>query len=303
MGGPDRLNGGLSIMKIVFITVTTRILGWLPLFACSILGKSLGPLVYRLYPSRRKVTQRNIAACFPEYPERVVNQLSRAHFQHMLIGIMTLSIAWWASARRLDKLITVRNIEYLESCMERGENIILLAPHFTNLEILGIWLFTRYKMAAVYKPNRDKQVDDFIRQRRCRFKGKLYQHTGIQKKLIKDLKRGVPLYYLPDQDSGGWGVFAPFFGIPAATFGSLGRIAEMAQAEVIPCIATISESGRRIEILFDPPMQNFPAGNAVEDATSMNRVIEKLINVAPEQYFWSHKRFKTRPEGEKPFYQ
>ncbi|MYB35443.1 MAG: lysophospholipid acyltransferase family protein [Gammaproteobacteria bacterium] len=290
-------------MKVLFIAILTRGFSLLPLSACFMLGKLLGPLVYRSLPSRRNITERNISACFPEHPEREVRQLSRAHFQHMLIGIMTLSIAWWSSARRLEKLVTVRNIEYLESCIKRGENIILLVPHFTNLEILGIWLFSRYRMNAVYKPNRDEQVDRFIRQRRCRFKGRLHRHTGIQKELIKDVRRGIPLYYLPDQDSGGWGVFAPFFGIPTATFGSLGRIAEMAQAVVIPCIATLSGSGHRIEVLFDQPMQNFPTGNAVEDATSMNRVIEKLIGIAPEQYFWSHRRFKTRPGGEKPFYQ
>ncbi|MCY4227521.1 MAG: lysophospholipid acyltransferase family protein [Gammaproteobacteria bacterium] len=290
-------------MKVFFIALITRGLSLLPLSACFILGKLLGPLVYWSLPSRRNITERNISACFPERSDQEVKQLSRAHFQHMLIGIMTLSIAWWASARRIEKLVRVRNIKYLESRMKRGENIILLAPHFTNLEILGIWLFSRYRMTAVYKPNRDKRIDGFIRQRRCRFKGRLHKHTGIQRELIKDMRQGIPLYYLPDQDSGNWGVFAPFFGIPTATFGSLGRMAEMAQAVVIPCIATISESGRRIEVLFDVQMQDFPTGNRIEDATSMNRVIEKLIDIAPEQYFWSHKKFKTRPEGEQPFYQ
>ncbi len=290
-------------MKVFFIAIITRGFSLLPLSVCSMLGKLLGPLVYRSLPSRRNITERNVSACFPEYSGQEVRQFSRAHFQHMLIGIMTLSIAWWSSASRIEKLIEIRNIEYLENSIKRGENIILLVPHFTNLEILGIWLFSRYKMSAVYKPNRDKRVDDFIRQRRCRFKGRLHKHRGLQRELIKDMKQGIPLYYLPDQDSGGWGVFAPFFGIPTATFGSLGRIAEMTQAVVIPCIATISRSGHRIEVLFDKPMQNFPTGHAIEDATSMNEVIEKLIDIAPEQYFWSHRRFKTRPRGEAPFYQ
>ncbi len=290
-------------MKVLVITLITRGFSFLPLPICSMLGKLFGPLVYRFFPSRRKITQRNISACFPERSEREVEQLSIAHFQQMLIGVMTLSIAWWASERRLNRLVKVHDAEYLEECLKQGENIILLAPHFTNLEILGIWLFTRHKMSAVYKPNRNQQVDDFICKRRSRFKGKLYKHTNMPKELIKDLRRGMPLFYLPDQDSGGWGVFAPFFGISTATFGSLGRIAKMSQAVVIPCIATFPRTGTRIEIMFEKPMQNFPTGNAVEDATSMNRIIEKLIDVAPEQYFWSHKRFKTRPKGEKPFYQ
>ena len=290
-------------MKAFFLALVTRTFSLLPLPVCHALGKVLGLLAYGCSPARRKITQRNISACFPDWTDRKVKQISRSHFQHMLIGAMTLSIAWWASKRRLEQLVTIKNAEYLDSRIKSGENIVLLAPHFTNLEILGIWLFTRYRMAAVYKPNRDARIDAFVRQRRCRFKGKLHQHTGLQRELIKDLRKGMPLYYLPDQDSGEWGVFAPFFGIPASTFGSLGRIAAMAHAEVIPCIATISGTGRSIEILFDRPIPDFPTGNEVEDATIMNRVIERLIEVAPEQYFWSHKRFKTRPKGEHPFYQ
>lgn len=263
----------------------------------------LGRIVYWLYPSRRKITRRNISACFPDWSARQVNQVSRAHFQHMLIGAMTLSIAWWATARRLEKLVTFENIEYLERRIARGDNIILLTPHFANLEFLGIFLFTRYRMSAIYKPNRNPRLDNFIQQRRSRYQGKLYKHTEFSKELLRSTRRGIPLYYLPDQDAGNWGVFAPFFGIPTATFSSLGRIAKLTKATVIPCAAIMAETGRTIKIRFDAPMQGFPTGTSIEDATLMNKAVEKLVEAAPEQYFWSHKRFKTRPLGEQPFYQ
>ena len=289
-------------MEAFFISMASRAFSVLPLPACHVLGKVFGTLVYWCYPSRRKITRRNISACFPEWSDSEVNRVSRAHFQHMLTGVMTLSIAWWSPARRLDRLVEFQNLDRLDSHLEQGRNIILLVPHFTNLEILGIALFTRYRMATVYKPHRNPRLDALIRERRSRFKGKLHNHTGTQRDMIRDVRNGIPLYYLPDQDSGAWGVFAPFFGIPTATFGSLGRIAEMAHAVVIPCMVRMADSGRRIEVRFDMPMSDFPKGDAIEDATAMNRVIEKLVGDAPEQYFWSHKRFKTRPKGEPPFY-
>ena len=120
--------------------------------------------------------------------------------------------------------------------------------------------------------------------------------------MIKAVRNGTPLYYLPDQDPGSKGVFVPFFDIQTSTYTSLGKLAKLGKAVVVPCMAKITAYGLKIDIIFDPPMEKFPGGDSVEDAATMNKAIENLISIAPEQYFWSHKRFKTRPKGEKPFY-
>ena len=117
------------------------------------------------------------------------------------------------------------------------------------------------------------------------------------------MKTGIPLYYLPDQDAGRrQSVFAPFFGVPASTFFVLPRLAGMTNAVVIPCFTRQRSWGRGYEIVFHPPLRDFPTGDPAADTTRMNREIEQCVMESVEQYFWVHKRFKTRPKGERDFY-
>ena len=137
----------------------------------------------------------------------------------------------------------------------------------------------------------------------ARFGVVLYARNAPAKSMIRAMRAGLQFYYLPDQDPGdGQGVFAPFFSIPAATFGALGRLARLGAARVVPCATRLLPRGRGYEIIFAPPLENFPSGDEARDAAAMNRAIEELIALMPEQYLWSHRRFKTRPPGEPPFY-
>ncbi len=113
----------------------------------------------------------------------------------------------------------------------------------------------------------------------------------------------MPFYYLPDQDPGKKkGIFAPFYGIPTATYPALPKLAKLGNAQVIPCMARLKRFGFGFDVIYGNPLDNFPTDDLGADVTAMNQAIEALIEHAPEQYFWSHKRFKTRPDGEHPFY-
>ena len=246
---------------------------------------------------------RNISACFPELPENRVRNMACRHFRHMAMALFTMSVAWWSSRRRLERLARFRHRDYLDNCLQAGRNVILLVPHFTSLEILGITLFSQYPMTSMYQRHHNPFMDRLIRQKRGRFGTVLFPQKSSLKPLVKSIRSGIPFYYLPDQDPGhSRGVFVPFFGIQAATHASLGKLAEIGDAVVIPCMATVSRYGTRLDIVFNPPLENFPTGDRESDAAAMNRTIEELVLLAPEQYFWSHKRFKTRPPGEPPFY-
>ena len=221
----------------------------------------------------------------------------------MATGFLLISWAWWAPAKRLAAITTFRNRAVLDHHLARDENIILLAPHFCCLEFLGGLLFSQLNMASIYQKHKNPFMDQFVLKRRSRFGDTMYNSRGISGSLIKSIRNGAPFYYLPDQDPGkGKGVFASFYGIRTATFPSLNKIAGTTRAKVIPCMARIKSSGAGIEVIFHPPLKDYPCGDAVEDANAMNRAIEDLIANAPAQYFWSHKRFKTRPDGEKSFY-
>jgi lauroyl/myristoyl acyltransferase len=116
--------------------------------------------------------------------------------------------------------------------------------------------------------------------------------------LIRAAKQGTPCYYMPDQDFGenNLTLFAPFFGVPSSTLTTLSVMARLANAQVIPIYPIMREDGH-YEVTFDAPLENFPSGDAVVDATRVNEVVEKCIRMAPAQYMWTLQWFKTRPGG------
>jgi len=117
------------------------------------------------------------------------------------------------------------------------------------------------------------------------------------------MREGRPLYYLPDMDYGPRGaLFVPFFGVAAATMPGLSRIARVTGAKVLPCVTHMLPHGAGYVVSIEPPWSDFPGEDAAADTLRMNQYIERKILEAPEQYFWMHKRFKTRPEGEARFY-
>ncbi len=266
-------------------------------------GMVIGEIAFRLYRSRRRITTINLGLCFPDLAENSIRNLARAHFHAMATGFLLISWAWWAPKERLAAVTSFRNRAVLDDHLAKGENIILLAPHFCCLEFLGGLLFSQLNMVSIYQKHKNPFMEQFMLQRRSRFGDTMYSSRGVSGSLVKSVRNGVPFYYLPDQDPGRKrGVFASFYGIRTATLPSLNRIAGITRAKVIPCMARIKNSGAGIEIIFHPPLRDYPCGDALRDADTMNRAIEDLIANAPAQYFWSHKRFKTRPDGEESFY-
>ncbi len=266
-------------------------------------GVTVGEIAFWLYRSRRRITRINLRLCFPGLSDKDTRNLARAHFHAMATGFLLISWAWWAPAKRLAAITTFRNRAILDDHLAKGENVILLVPHFCCLEFLGGLLFSQFNMVSIYQKHKNPFMERFMLKRRTRFGDAMYSSKGISSSLIKSIRNGAPFYYLPDQDPGEErGVFASFYGIRTATLPSLNKIAATTRAKVIPCMARIKSFGAGIEVIFHPPLKDYPCGDALEDASAMNRAIEDLIANAPAQYFWSHKRFKTRPDGEESFY-
>jgi KDO2-lipid IV(A) lauroyltransferase len=154
---------------------------------------------------------------------------------------------------------------------------------------------------ALYRSDPNPLMSYAIATARSRVNEGAIQRNDTRK-LIRKLRQGHIVWYAPDQDyQSAQSVFAPFFGIPASTVIATMRIAKMSDAAVIPFFCYREPKGRfRLEI--QPPLDNFPSGDDLVDATRVNRVIENAVRVAPGQYLWVHRRFKTRPEGEASFY-
>ena len=280
-----------------------RAISLLPLPLIAFFGGVLGLLLYALHAERRRIVHVNIERCFPEMSGRQQARLARRHFRAFGQTLLDTGIAWWASPARIKRLTRFRGREHYEQALRENKSIILMTPHFLGLEIGGVRLSMERPMATIFRHPTNEAVRWVMQRARSRFHMQLVEHNKPLTAAIRQVKRGSPLYYLSDQDAGRRNaVFAPFFGIPAATFIVLPRLAEMTGAAVLPCYTRQLSWGRGYEIIFRPPLSDFPSADPVADTTRMNQEIEECVRAAPEQYFWLHKRFKTRPKGEKDFY-
>ena len=157
-------------------------------------------------------------------------------------------------------------------------------------------------MATMYQYSKNTLIDEVVKRGRLRFGGALVERKEPLRRLLKLIRSGHPFIYLPDQDAGRKGIFVPFFGQAASTIPMLGKFAGLTNSVVIPCRTEIKPWGKGYHVVFGAPLEDFPLNDEVKDTTKMNQSIEEMIRQCPEQYFWAHKRFKTRPEGAPKFY-
>jgi KDO2-lipid IV(A) lauroyltransferase len=275
---------------------------FLPLSVIAALGNLLGTLAYPLAAERRRVGDINLKLCFPDMDEKTRKKLLRAHFRMFMRGLFERSIVWWASAERINSLIRVEGVEHFEAV--KGKPMILLTPHFVGMDTGGQWIAQRVDTVCMYSNQKNMYLTRLLREKRCRFGNqRLFSRQEGLRAIIKGMKENLPFIYPPDQDQGVKdGAFIPFFGVPAATMTSVPRIAKMTDAKVVPSITRVLPGGQGYVLTFYPAWDNFPSGDDVADARRMNEFIEQRVLEMPEQYFWLHKRFKTRPEGEARFY-
>jgi len=275
---------------------------FLPLRIIAAIGNGIGLLLYWLAAERRHVGAINLKLCFPEMGEQAREQLLRAHFKMFARGLVERSILWWSSAERIHSLIRVEGLEHFEAI--KGQSAILLTPHFVGMDAGGQWVAQQTDTVCMYANQKSAYMTKLLLEKRARFRHQhLYSRQQGLRPIIKGMREGMPFIYPPDQDQGVKdGVFVPFFGVAAATMTSVSRIAQMTGAKVVPGITRVLPGGAGYVLTFYPAWENYPSNDAAHDARRMNEFIEQRILEMPEQYFWLHKRFKTRPEGEAKFY-
>lgn len=280
-----------------------RAISLLPFPAVAALGSGIGDLARRLHAPRRRIAARNIELCFPELSAGERAGILREHFRYVGQSFTATGVTWWASRRRLLGLVRLHDRHHYDAALADGRNVILLAPHFVSLEVGGVVLSAERPMVSMYQYAKNELADALVRRGRSRFGGELFERKGDMRNLIRTIRSGKPFYYLPDQDAGRRrGIFAPFFGVAASTYPMLSRFAQMTRAVVIPCVTLLRPDGRGYDLRFYPALEDFPSDDVLADTTAMNKIIEGLVRAHPAQYFWLHKRFKTRPEGEPSLY-
>ena len=268
---------------------------FLPMRWIGALGAALGALIYRF--GRGRVTRINLGLCFPEMPERSRDALGRKHFRMLGRNALELSIMVWGSEKQLLDLIHVEGIEHLRAV--GGRPVIALAPHFIGLNMGGIRVAYEYPgTASVYSRQKNPVLDAIFLKARMRFgEPHLVSRQEGLRSIIRVIKSGKPFYFLPDMDFGARdAIFSTFFGVKTATITTLPRLARLTAAAVIPVVTR--QEGEGYVVRFYPQWRDYPSGDVEADVRRMNAFIEDRVREMPEQYFWAHKRFKTRPPGE-----
>ncbi len=278
-----------------------RLIARLPLSWVRALGTLVGWVLYGLAVPRRRVVMRNLVLCFPQHTLAQRRRWARECFVYFAQAWFDRSWLWNGPVDVLGgRLRMVGAVQELQG----SEPTVIFAPHFFGLDAAGTAINHQIgrPMVSIYTPQRSEAVDQWLHDGRRRF-GNLqlfYRDQGV-KALIAALREGALLYLLSDMNFGPEeSIFVPFYGVQAATVPSLPRFARLGRAKVVPVTARITSQGSDIEV--HPAWPDYPGSDVEADTAYMNRWLEGVINTMPSQYYWVHKRFKTRPPGEPGVY-
>jgi KDO2-lipid IV(A) lauroyltransferase len=266
------------------------------------LGRVLGKILYRFGKRRRHIAEVNVALCFPELSKDEQHSLVKKVFAENAIGFIETAVSWFRKPSYSYQHITVEGLEHLEAAKKLGRGVILVGSHFSTLDLGGLLVTAHTKLDASYRPQKNKLINDVMIKSRQGFLDRVINHRNMRE-VLKSLKDGHVLWYAPDQDYGRKvSVFAPFFGINAATIKFTAKLAKFNNSPVVILGHYRKADDSGYVVSYSKALEGFPSGDDVADATQVNEGIEREIRKCPEQYMWVHRRFKTRPEGEDGFY-
>ena len=280
-----------------------RVIVMLPYPAVMKFGRGLGRFVWTFLPQKRRhVLLRNLEGCFPDLSEHERKELANRHISSMGQGFVEVVLAWWGKDEKLKRLVHLEGLEHLLEAKKKNRGVILLSAHFTSLEIGGRLLAQSTPFHVMYRPSDNAAVEYLMKKNRTLHFDNAVRKSDV-KGLIRSLQQGNAIWYAPDQNAGHKNsVFAPFFDIPTATGTATARIAKITGAPVVPFLPLRRKDGKGYDLTIFPPLDNFPTGDDLEDATRINAIFEEWARMQPEDYFWFHRRFRIRPPGEPDFY-
>jgi Kdo2-lipid IVA lauroyltransferase/acyltransferase len=261
------------------------------------LGQGLGLAGYRLARARRRITEVNLALCFPDLDAVERQRLTRESFRHTGVSVAELMLAWLNPGRPLDHRFTVTGVEHLTAAQSLGRGVILLGGHFSCMDIVAQSVAARVKIDVMYRENKNPVLEWLQVRGRGHYFDTVIERDDMRQTLRR-IKSGHTVWYAPDQDYGPrHSVFAPFFGVAAASITATARLARLNDSPVVFMSQYRDLEHLTWELRFHPALEAFPSGDDVADATRINAVIEQAVLEHPEQYLWAHRRFKTRPPG------
>ena len=290
-----------EVLARAWIALISTTAGWSAAARARLAGL-IGDALWLLVWPRRRVTLANLRACFPQMSEQERRALGRRLFRNIARSVLDHSVLWRGSREAVERLVRVEGIEHVLDAANRP--LILLAPHFVGLDAGGLRVNTLVRGVSIYARQSNAAWDEQLLAGRRRFNDPvLIPRRGAAelKEVLRAMRAGLPFYYLPDMDNGATNsIFVPFFGVPAATIPMVSRLARLNGAKVVLSVTEMTDDGYVLH--FEAPWDDFPGAGVEDDTGRMNREIERWVLRLPDQYLWTHKRFKTRPPGAPPMY-
>lgn len=275
----------------------------LPAVMVDMLANLLGDIARNVNSKRRRIARKNIQLCFSKYTLEGRKRMLLRTFRSQMRSVLHYGLIWWGSRARLNKRIIVQGQEHIDASLAAGRSVIIMASHSVGLEAAVSAITLRYPISGPFKMLKNPVINYLVAKGRARFGTLLYSRDAGLRPIIRDVRNGHIMFYLPDEDLGkDRSIFVPFFGVKKATVPVLGRLAKSCNADVLPCISCYDEARHKYIINVLPALEDFPRGDDVLDASQMNKAIEQSVCLCPEQYFWTLRLFRTRPEGEERFY-
>lgn len=273
-----------------------------PLARVRALGALLGALLFVIVIPRRRVALRNLELCFPHWSEAERKRVVREHFKDFAQAWLDRGWLWHGDPAVVRERIRLTGAV---DALDGKSPTILFVPHFLGLDAAATGLTQQVDhrgYIGVYTRQSNPLIDEWIKEGRQRF-GKarpVHRSEGVRE-MIAAVRGGDLMFLLPDMNFGAEdSIFVPFFGVQAATLPSLARFARLCKAQVVPVVALLTPQGYELQV--HRPWTGFPTADIEADTTRMNRELEGYIGQAPAQYYWVHKRFKSRPPGEPGVY-
>lgn len=264
------------------------------------LGAAIGWLSFYLIAKRRKTTQRNIAACFPELTPQAQHRLVMQSYYSLGKALMETATALMSPVERWQSRVQIKDLHHLTDAMAGERPVLILSGHFGSLDLFGCLLAPHVQFAVIQRAHDNPKIDKLVSRSRARYGRQPVDRKAMREMLKVLRKENLPLWIGPDQDLGRKAsVFAPFFGIDTATVTSFAKLAQLTNAVIIPMSCHRSKDGY---IGRACPAIEF-GDDEQHNAALYNAWLEGEIRRAPEQYLWQHRRFKTRPDPSEKFYQ
>ena len=284
----------LSIVTVIFLALLWCV-NLLPFRIKLKIGKLLGRCLYYIPNSRIGITDINLKLCFPELSEQQRSAMILEVFENFGAGIVETAMSWWDDQNSIHAITEVRGGYLMDKAREKGAGVLLIGAHFSTLDLSAMLAAKHQPIFAIFRQQSNYILNRVMTKGRLKNLLGAIPHTSLRT-AVKKLKNGEVVWYSPDQDMGeDHSVYAPFFGQNAATVTATAKLAVLTGAPVV-MMATYRKSDDSGYILEYLEMEsNFPVESEVENATAINQLIERGIRLAPSQYYWFHRRFKSQP--------